>query len=236
METPEKQIPKVENGFGKAMIAAREAAGVDLRWISDTTKIQMRYLEALEEEDWGKIPGGIIGRGFVRIVAQELGADSAKLTGLYSEARGEETPNSMKPPPDTAWRVGQTNRIFNPKLIGALALLLLCIGVVMWLWRPWEDAGEQPALITGEATMHRLEIRALESTWLTVKARDAKTDRYELGPTATLNIEVIAPVVLKSDNAAALQLSWDGISLKPLGKQGEPLDLVLPEGLVGLKP
>jgi cytoskeletal protein RodZ len=237
METPEKQTPRAETRFGKAMIDAREAAGVDLRWISDTTKIQMRYLAALESEDWGKIPGGIIGRGFVRIIAKELDADVKMLTDLYAKARGEEAPNSMKPPPDTEWRVGPSNSMLNPKLIAALATLLVCIGVVMWLWRPWEDTGAEAAPATsGEATMHRLEVRALESTWLTVKARDAKTDRYELEPAATLNLEVIAPVVLKSDNAASIQLSWDNISLKPLGKQGEPLDLVLPEGLVGLKP
>jgi cytoskeletal protein RodZ len=236
METPETVTPKKATGFGRALTEAREAAGVDMRWVSDTTKIQMRYLEALENEEWSTLPGGMIGRGFVRIIVQELGADTEKLLALYAAVRGVEAPNPMKPPHDTDWRVGPTRPVINPKLIAAIATLLVCIGVLMWLWRPWEDEVITTAVAGSDNTMHALEIRALEQTWLTVKARDAKMERFELAPAAIINLKVITPVTLKSDNAAALQLSWDGIALKPLGKQGQELDLVLPEGLAELRP
>lgn len=236
MENPETVAAKKSTGFGRALIEAREAAGVDMRWVSDTTKIQMRYIEALENEDWSKLPGGMIGRGFVRIIVQELGADTDKMLALYAAVRSEETPNPIKPPHDTDWRVGPSNSVFNPKAIAAIATLMVCIGIVIWLWRPWEDEVVATAAVEGDNVMHSLEVRALEQSWLTIKARDAKTERFELAPAATINLKVLTPVTLKSDNAAALQLSWDGISLKPLGEQGEELDLMLPEGLTGLKP
>lgn len=235
MDKTDEQGATDEVTFGKALVAARDAAGVDQRWVCDTTKIQKRYVEALEQEDWKSVPGGIIGRGFVRLIAKELEADVQKLCELYCMARGEEAPNSMKPPPETHWKVGGPSPLISTRLIAAVAILLVCIGVLMWLWRPWEEL-DTVAVVEGDAALHKLEVLAVERTWLSVKARDAKPERYELEPTARLDLEVISPVTLKSDNAASIQVSWDGISLKPLGERGTPLELTLPEGLAGLKP
>src|SRR5689334_20267541 len=61
--------------FGTRMRRAREARGVCLRQIADTTKLSMRALEALERNDISLLPGGIYSRAFVRCYALEVGID-----------------------------------------------------------------------------------------------------------------------------------------------------------------
>src|SRR4051812_20212675 len=61
--------------FGSKLRAARERRGVSLRQIANATKISIGLLEALERNDYGKLPGGIFSRSFVRAYAAEVGLD-----------------------------------------------------------------------------------------------------------------------------------------------------------------
>ena len=60
---------------GSRLRAAREAQQLSLREIADTTKISVSVLEALEENDVARLPGGIYLRGFVRSYAAAVGLD-----------------------------------------------------------------------------------------------------------------------------------------------------------------
>ena len=66
---------RVETDFGPRMKRAREAKGVSLRQIAETTKLSVRVLEALERNDISLLPGGIYSRAFVRSFAVEVGMD-----------------------------------------------------------------------------------------------------------------------------------------------------------------
>jgi cytoskeletal protein RodZ len=61
--------------FGTHLREARERRGVSLRQIATSTRISIRTLEALENNDIKKLPGGIFSRAFVRSYAQEIGLD-----------------------------------------------------------------------------------------------------------------------------------------------------------------
>ena len=60
---------------GSRLRAAREAKQLSLREIADTTKISVSVLEALEENDVARLPGGIYTRAFARSYAAEVGLD-----------------------------------------------------------------------------------------------------------------------------------------------------------------
>lgn len=62
-------------GFGAKLRAARERRGVSLREIANKTKITVSALEALERNDFSRLPGGIFSRAFVRSYATEVGLD-----------------------------------------------------------------------------------------------------------------------------------------------------------------
>src|ERR1700749_118128 len=74
--------------FGEGLKRERELREVTLEEITAHTRIGPRFLEALENEQWEKLPGGVFNRGFVRSVARYLGLDEESLLGEYDLAHG----------------------------------------------------------------------------------------------------------------------------------------------------
>ena len=60
---------------GARLRAAREARQISLQQIATTTKISVSALEALEQTNLSRLPGGIFTRAFVRAYATEVGLD-----------------------------------------------------------------------------------------------------------------------------------------------------------------
>lgn len=76
--------------FGERLKREREMREVSLKEVTTATRIGSRFLEALENEDWEKLPGGIFNRGFVRAIARYLGLDEENLLAEYDLAHGEQ--------------------------------------------------------------------------------------------------------------------------------------------------
>jgi cytoskeleton protein RodZ len=102
--------------FGERLKRERELREVSLKEVTVATRIGTRFLEALENEDWDKLPGGVFNRGFVRSVARYLGLDEENLLAEYDMARGQET---AEPPPPLV-----ENRIPSPPKWMAAAVVL----------------------------------------------------------------------------------------------------------------
>ena len=68
-----------KSSFGEHLKREREMRGVSLQEISTATRISTRFLDALETEQWDRLPGGVFNRGFVRAVAHFLGLDEESL-------------------------------------------------------------------------------------------------------------------------------------------------------------
>jgi cytoskeletal protein RodZ len=77
--------------FGERLKREREMREVTLKEVTTATRIGPRFLEALENEEWDKLPGGIFNRGFVRSIARFLGLDEENLLAEYDMARGEQS-------------------------------------------------------------------------------------------------------------------------------------------------
>jgi cytoskeletal protein RodZ len=74
--------------FGERLKRERELREVTLEEITQATRISSRFLEALENEDWDKLPGGVFNRGFVRSVAHYLGLGEEAFLAEYDLAYG----------------------------------------------------------------------------------------------------------------------------------------------------
>jgi cytoskeletal protein RodZ len=70
--------------FGEHLKREREMRGVTIEEISAATRISTRFLEALENEHWDELPGGVFNRGFIRSVARFLGLDEDALVAEYA--------------------------------------------------------------------------------------------------------------------------------------------------------
>ena len=84
--------------FGARLKKEREQRGVTLDDIALSTKIGKRFLQALEDEHFEQLPGGIFSRGFVRAYARHLGIDEEQAIADYLSAT---TPSSIEQTPQT---------------------------------------------------------------------------------------------------------------------------------------
>jgi cytoskeleton protein RodZ len=69
--------------IGSTLRDARMRNKIDLGDIEADTKIRVRYLRALENEDWDVLPGGAYTRSFIRTYANYLGLDGERLADDY---------------------------------------------------------------------------------------------------------------------------------------------------------
>ena len=58
---------------------ARRSRGLSLEHIAEVTKISVRFLEAIEAEDFHKLPGGVYAVSYVRQYARFVGCDEGLL-------------------------------------------------------------------------------------------------------------------------------------------------------------
>lgn len=70
-------------GIGERLRNAREARGWSLADVAELTRIRPTYLEALEEEQFDRLPGRTYMRGFLRTYATALGLDPDELFEAY---------------------------------------------------------------------------------------------------------------------------------------------------------
>lgn len=78
------------SSLGEQLRLAREARGVALRTISEQTRIQMRYLEAIEANDYKQLPGGIFNRSFIKAYAKAVGFDETEALAVYAGTTHED--------------------------------------------------------------------------------------------------------------------------------------------------
>jgi hypothetical protein len=69
--------------IGEVLKQARARAGLDIRTVEEQTKIRVKYLRALEDEEWEALPSPAYARGFLRTYAQLLGLDGEALADAY---------------------------------------------------------------------------------------------------------------------------------------------------------
>jgi len=69
--------------FGENLRREREMRGVTLQEIAAATKISVRFLKAIEAEEFSKVPGGIFTRSFIRTYAKYLGLDEERVLAEY---------------------------------------------------------------------------------------------------------------------------------------------------------
>ena len=79
--TAESKVSESMAAISETLRQARLRSGVDLDKLAAKTKINPRYLEAIETGNFDKLPGGIFARMFIKQYADAVGLDLADLSG-----------------------------------------------------------------------------------------------------------------------------------------------------------
>lgn len=81
--------------FGETLRRERELRRITLREVAEATKINIRYLEALERNEFTYLPGGAFTRGFIRACARYIGVDESEMVNAYLYEVASKTPEPI---------------------------------------------------------------------------------------------------------------------------------------------
>jgi transcriptional regulator with XRE-family HTH domain len=106
---------------------ARQARGLTLEEVERDTRISRRYLQALENENFGLLPAPVYARGFLSTYARYLGLEPANLLPLFPVGHVEEP--DLQP-----WPKVQTPRTWpgSGLLAGAVVGVLILVVVLLY--------------------------------------------------------------------------------------------------------
>lgn len=121
---------------------AREARRLSLGDVAAATKISATALEALERDDYGRVPGGIYGRSFVRSYAELVELDAIDIVQGFESAVAQhqrEVANRRAQPKVTAGDrefAAQQARAMKWLRLGVAITALAAVLAIAWLvWR-----------------------------------------------------------------------------------------------------
>lgn len=134
--------------LGEALRNARVEKGISLDELQKSTKIQKRYLQAIEQGDYGQLPGRFYARAFMKSYAEAVGLDSDE---LFEEHSGE-TPNphaevvEQIPSRMERTRVRTSTRAsvpakVRPSVLPKLAAAVVIIGLLVVVWMAFQKMG-----------------------------------------------------------------------------------------------
>jgi cytoskeleton protein RodZ len=117
----------VDTGIGATLREARTRRKLDLSEVEAAIKIRVRFLQAIENEEWDALPGGAYTRGFIRTYANYLGLDGDRLADDYRRSTappgGERPPKRVEPVPMGTRRSG-------PRVPGRVLVVAVCLALV----------------------------------------------------------------------------------------------------------
>lgn len=155
---------------GETLRRERLKRNLDLEKISGELKISTRFLQAIENDQYDKLPGGVFVKSFVRQYARLLGLDEETIAGQVQQVLGpvpeashpaeKSRPGSVAPiqvPKVEEWEtVGDKRFHWSGWLSAAVlvAVMLVCSAVYAWMQRPKSPVTAQsnPPMQSGGAS------------------------------------------------------------------------------------
>jgi len=136
--------------IGDRLKEAREAKQLSLDNIQETTKIQKRYLTAIEQGNFDVLPGTFYARAFIKEYALAVDLDPKQLLDEHKDeipSANEETEQYTRFQHSRSSRDSRSLEIFS--LIPKIIVILLIIGIFFVFWflyqKAFVDGDSEPA-------------------------------------------------------------------------------------------
>jgi Helix-turn-helix domain/Domain of unknown function (DUF4115) len=128
--------------IGNALRTSRERQGIELGQVERETRIRVRYLAALESEQFELLPARAYAKGFLRVYADFLGLDGRLIVAEFDASFPDAEQPELVPAPVSA-NVAPVWARRPPRLLLLVAgVAVALLGVVAWRF---EAAGHGPA-------------------------------------------------------------------------------------------
>ena len=118
--------------LGEKLRQAREERGISISEVAEQTRIAAHYLEAIEQDDYRTLPGGIFNKGFVKSFAKYVGVDEqdalqdyARLNSSQVVERDDNDSRSYRPEV-------LTDDSSGPSMLPTIVFAVLILGLMTW--------------------------------------------------------------------------------------------------------
>jgi cytoskeletal protein RodZ len=122
--------------IGATLQKARLKAGISLEKMARETRIRLKYLQAIEDDNFAMLPSEVTAKGFVKICAETLGCDPATLLQQFGKPASAPvaTPAKEAPVSDKKPFVVPKNFLLGMGIsVAALLVALLIWQAIVWL-------------------------------------------------------------------------------------------------------
>jgi cytoskeleton protein RodZ len=237
---------------GQTLQRARLEQELDLATVAARTKINAKYLEAIEVDDRGSLPSSFFYRSFVNQYARTLSLDTKEIDAeidrvLSADAPlplpGQDNPTSKKAAPVRLLSGFLKSRI-SASLAGLILMLAACSGIYGW-WHRGQSApvvtvpvslpsaqaapeSQPPVVLQPAPPSSRvlLDLLAHEATWLSVSSDGKPVFSGILAANQSKTVEGKEYAKMRVGNAAGIDVRLNGKLLGPLGHRGQVLVVV----------
>jgi cytoskeletal protein RodZ len=142
--------------IGEKLRLAREARGIALRDISEQTRISIRYLEAIESDDFRRLPGGIFNRSFIRAYAKFIGFDENNALEDYARTlreRGQSDDEGSKLHQSLVYTDDGGSHSRSPLITLLLAIMILAaLSLAVWAGLHFYQRSQHPRGASDQGT------------------------------------------------------------------------------------
>jgi len=126
----------MSDSLGEKLRQAREERGISIADVAEQTRISPHYLEAIENDDYRTLPGGIFNKGFVKSYAKHVGIDEQEALQDYSRLQapvmGQDAEPEVKTYKPEVLTDDHASASRLPRIIGAVILLALITGGILF--------------------------------------------------------------------------------------------------------
>jgi cytoskeletal protein RodZ len=226
--------------FGDSLRRERELRGLTLREIAEETRISLRFLQAIEQERWDILPGGIFPKAFVKQYARHVGLDPDRVLADYVVARGDEV-DTAPAPGRPARSLPAWKRPWPWLSAGAIVAVVLLVRapierpeLALQAPAPHPQATAEPIVDRvypppepegGPASGTRdhliLTLTATQSCWVAVRADGQTVLNRVMVKGETETLEAKGELVLSVGNAGGLEFTVNDQPGLTLGRSGE---------------
>ncbi|MGD9562267.1 MAG: helix-turn-helix domain-containing protein [Pyrinomonadaceae bacterium] len=140
--------------LGDKLRTAREERGISISEVAEQTRISPLYLEAIDQNDYKTLPGGIFNKGFVRSYAKFVGVDEQEALQDYSRLMAESTAADeaeIKAYRPEVLTDDRTVGSIVPTIIFAAIILGLMSAGVLFLVNYIQTQQSEPAVVADQA-------------------------------------------------------------------------------------
>ncbi len=238
------------NSFGEYLRQQRDNREISLEQISARTRIQKKFLLALERGQLNQLPGRTFIRGFIRAYAEALGLNPDQTLVLFEESQ-KELPSAAagEKPASTPEKKRALVLVLVLVLVAAAAVTVISLTLSLrqpapakktpGAAQPVPPAGMEKPLLRPPSDLSApfaVSIKATELCWILATV-DGKTSKETmLYPGDSLKLEAAESLSLLVGNAGGVEITVNSVKLKPIGGHWKPMRFLVPEDLAKYLP